>query len=571
MPGGWGHSSQSESRQLLARVMVTVLVVNAAASLLGQTYADLIRPTGSRAWTIPLVADAAAVAAGIAVLLLLTRPPFQRLVGAPLRPRHALAVAAVFFLASGLESLIVPSSGFAHRSRLVTLAIDLPSAVIWMLAIAPLAWHRAEEGLLPALRWLDERRRPFPDERVALVRLPAAAALFALPYWLLLAAANMVVDFWAPHDVGLSIATFFGILMTWLATAALIYLIAERRLRPWFADAFRGAPLPRLATAGIRARLLVAWGLGSGIPLLFVVLTPGALDRDKLLNDPHVVGPVFALLGAVGLIAGFLTMRAAARSLAEPMEEVRSGLGRVRAGDLSVELPIDDAGEVGTVKVGFNEMVAGLRERAVLQDLFGRHVGADVARRAIEEGTALGGEQREATVFFVDLVGSTAIAETYSASEVVDLLNRFFAAVVAAVGAEGGWVNKFEGDGALCVFGTPAEQPDHAARALRAARALSEALKPIADAGIGIAGGDVVAGNVGAEERYEYTVVGRPVNTAARLADEAKRRPARVLAAEAAITAATTEATNWAAVGKVSLRGVQLPVLAFEPLRVAVS
>src|SRR5207248_9874701 len=164
-------------------------------------------------------------------------------------------------------------------------------------------------------------------------------------------------------------------------------------------------------------------------------LTPGALDRDKLLHDPRVVAPVFTLLGAIGLAAGFLTMRAAARSLAEPMKEVRDGLARVQEGDLSVELPIDDAGEVGSVKFGFNEMVAGLRERAILEDLFGRHVGSDVARRALEEGAALGGEQREITVFFVDIIGSTALAENASPAHVVGLLNRFLAAVVAAVSA----------------------------------------------------------------------------------------------------------------------------------------
>ena len=567
MPGGTGRS---ESRQLLARVMVTVLVVNAAASILGQAYGDLIRPSGSRSWSAPGWVTVLALGCTGVVFLLLTLPRFRSVLGAKLTVAHAVAVGLAFLALGALESAVISPTDFVHRSRLETLAADLPFAVMWMLAISPPAWQRAKAGLLPALRWLDESRTPTAAERDALVRLPTAAAVFALPYWILLAVVNLVLNAWSPIGVTGAVGTFFGTLAAWLATAALIYLLTERRLRPLFAQAFRGHALSESATAGIRTRLLVAWGLGSGIPLLFVIVAPVGLHRSNLLRNPGVVTGVFLFVGAVGLVAGFLTMRAAARSLAEPMREVRRGLARVKAGDLSVELPIDDAGEVGAVKVGFNEMVEGLRERAVLQDLFGRHVGTDVARRALEGGTVLGGEQREVTVFFVDLVGSTGLAETYSPSEVVDLLNRFFAAVVTAVGAEGGWVNKFEGDGALCVFGTPADQPDHAARALRAARALCGALTPIADAGIGIASGEVVAGNVGTEERYEYTVVGRPVNAAARLTDEAKRRPSRVLAAEAAITAAGPEASHWVTVGEVSLRGVQLPVLAFEPLAVAV-
>src|SRR3546814_3520462 len=101
-------------------------------------------------------------------------------------------------------------------------------------------------------------------------------------------------------------------------------------------------------------------------------------------------------------------------------------------------------------------MVAGLRERQRLQDLFGRHVGHEVAAQAIERGSDLGGESREASAFFVDLIGSTAMAEVLPPTEVVATLNAFFEAVVDEVSAQGGWVNKFRGDGALCVFGGPA-------------------------------------------------------------------------------------------------------------------
>ena len=228
-----------------------------------------------------------------------------------------------------------------------------------------------------------------------------------------------------------------------------------------------------------------------------------------------------------------------AHSLADGLDPIRAALSRVQAGDLDTTIQVDDGGEVGQLQNGFNRMVAGLRERRQLQDLFGRHVGADVARLALEQGAALGGERREVSVLFVDLIGSTELSQSRAPEQVVDTLNAFFDAVVRTVGAEGGWVNKFEGDGALCVFGAPVAQSDHAARALRAARTLRQELLALAasnpgfDAAIGVSAGDVVAGNVGTEDRYEYTVIGDPVNEAARLTEQAKQRLGRVLASPA--------------------------------------
>jgi adenylate cyclase len=207
-----------------------------------------------------------------------------------------------------------------------------------------------------------------------------------------------------------------------------------------------------------------------------------------------------------------------------------------------------------------------LRERERLADLFGRHVGPDVAQRALAEGAALGGEVRAVSALFVDIVGSTAMARERPASDVVAMLNDFFDAVISCVGAEGGWVNKFEGDGAVCVFGAPVEQEDHPARALRAARRLVAELRARGhDAGIGVSSGEAVAGNVGAEQRFEYTVIGSPVNEAARLSDAAKQRPQRVLASKAAVAAAGSEASAWIDAGTMSLRGLAPDFAVCEP------
>ena len=132
--------------------------------------------------------------------------------------------------------------------------------------------------------------------------------------------------------------------------------------------------------------------------------------------------------------------------------------------------------------------------------------------------------------------------------------------MVRVVEPEGGLVNKFDGDGALCIFGAPTTLPDHATRALRAARALRGEVRRLGschaglDAGIGVASGTVVAGRVGAGERYEYTVLGRPGERggpAHRPRQGASRRgcwPPR----RRSQAAATHEAERWIAAGRSS-------------------
>jgi adenylate cyclase len=259
--------------------------------------------------------------------------------------------------------------------------------------------------------------------------------------------------------VGLGLAAFtFG---------ALAYLLAERALRPVFALANpTDATDARAPAVGVRDRLLLAWLLGSGVPLLFIVAIP--LRASEGVNLPTTVP--MEVMAVLGLVLGAVTTVFAAGSVAEPLATLRTGLRRVQHGDLDAAVPADDPGEIGLLQVGFNEMVAGLRERRRLEELFGQHVGEEVAREALRGGAPLGGAVCDVTVLFVDLVGSTALAESRPAPEVVVLLNDFFERVVRAVTAEGGWIDKFEGDGALCVFGAPARQDDHSARGLRAAR-----------------------------------------------------------------------------------------------------
>ena len=154
-------------------------------------------------------------------------------------------------------------------------------------------------------------------------------------------------------------------------------------------------------------------------------------------------------------------------------------------------------------------------------------------------------------------------------TDVVRLLNRFFRVVVEVSEAEGGFVNKFEGDAALCVFGAPAAADDPAGAALCTARKLHERLDrevPEIGYGIGVSAGRAVAGNVGSEHRFEYTVIGDPVNEAARLSELAKARPSRILASEAILRAADpAEAARWLLGEAITLRGRAAPTRIAEP------
>jgi len=232
-------------------------------------------------------------------------------------------------------------------------------------------------------------------------------------------------------------------------------------------------------------------------------------------------------------------------------------MAEVEHGYLETYIGAYERSEIGRLQTGFNRMVAGLAERDRLHDLFGRHVGADVAQRALEEGASLSGDVVEAAVLFIDLVGSTKLAESSPPQEVAEVLNDFFRIVVDAVDDHNGLINKFEGDAALAIFGAPLKLADPASAALATARTLGTALRRLpVDFGIGVSAGRVFAGNIGAENRYEYTVIGNAVNEAARLADLAKTSDRRILCSAAAIErAADDERAHWAECYSTVLRG----------------
>jgi adenylate cyclase len=202
-------------------------------------------------------------------------------------------------------------------------------------------------------------------------------------------------------------------------------------------------------------------------------------------------------------------------------------------------------GGVGSVAT---ELWRERRERRNLRTLFARFVPAEVVDQVIEragEDLRLGGVRRDGTAMFCDLRGFTAFSEALEPARVVDVVNVFLAEMGDAVLSHGGTLVSYLGDGFMALFGAPLEQPDHAERAVAAAREMVDERLPRFNRwlseqgidhqfrmGIGLNSGPVMSGNVGSERRLEYTAMGDTVNTASRLESMTKETGCQLLVAE---------------------------------------
>ncbi len=452
-----------------------------------------------------------------------------------------------------LVTVAIPEpSVFDDAPLWITFAV-VPSYIVTALAVGA---YTITRRTVVALRWAIEERKPTrTDERntflapwrVAIVDLilwGLGAVLFTTLYGM----ANRV--FIPRFLLGVS---FCGVLV---ATGS--YLLTEFALRPVAAQALEAGRPPRRLAAGIMGRTMMVWLLGSGVPVVGIALVAiFQMLMRNLTETQFAVGII--LLCAATLIFGFVLMWIMSWLTATPVRVVRAALQRVEQGDLRGNLVVFDGTELGELQRGFNAMVDGLRERERVRDLFGRHVGREVAAAAERERPKLGGEERHVAVVFIDIIGSTKMVTSQPPAETVSLLNRFFAIVVEEVDRHRGLVNKFEGDASLAIFGAPNHLDSPEDEALGAARAMANRLAaeiPECQAGIGVAAGQVVAGNVGAKERFEYTVIGEPVNEAARLCELAKAYPGLLLAsAETVQDASETESAHWHLGDSVTLRG----------------
>ncbi len=290
-------------------------------------------------------------------------------------------------------------------------------------------------------------------------------------------------------------------------------------------------------------------------------------DLRELFGNLRETGIVAFGLLAIAVLLGIVFSRLL---IGPPIRTLATEAGRVRDLDFEGEaVARPRVRELAEAWEAFEAMRRALR-------LFAAYVPRNLVKRLLAEGPeALESREREATIMFTDIVGFTSLAETMKPPEVAAFLNHHFALVAQAVEPEGGVIDKYIGDCAMIGWGIVRGAPNHALRALGAGRRLARLLAADNEARrarglepirvrVGIHSGRVIAGNIGAPGRINYTVVGDTVNIAQRLEQLGKTRTPEdvviLVSGTTAETAGEAGAADLEPIGAHRLRGRKAPL-----------
>ena len=375
---------------------------------------------------------------------------------------------------------------------------------------------------------------------------------------------------WAVIVLDLSWPAFFplfaGSLVALGYSAVLHYLVLEAGMRPVLIDINQSQAAPRLS-AGVsaiplRVRLMAALPLINLITGLVVAAITSGGGGGAALGADVLVAVAVATTISLELTVLF------SKSILRPIADLRRATRAVQEGRYEVSVPVTTGDELGELAASFNQMLEGLAERERIREAFGTYLDKSVAEFILSEGFSEDGVEQEVSVLVCDVRDFTAFARQAEAKEVVARLNELFEIVVPLVERHGGHVDKFVGDGLLAVFGAPVSYPDHADRAVRAACEIAARVNsdggPDLRIGVGVNTGRVVAGSIGGAGRLNFSVIGDPVNVAARVEAATREIDEAVLITEAT-RRELSSAIEAEACGEHELKGIAEPVALYAP------
>lgn len=249
---------------------------------------------------------------------------------------------------------------------------------------------------------------------------------------------------------------------------------------------------------------------------------------DEALAPYHRIRSLLLSILLAAFIVALILARFIANTVTKPVSLLAKFTEKVNQGSYGETLKITRRDEIGNLINSFNSMSVGLKERDKVRDLLGKIVSPEIAGELLSKNIELGGEEKLVTVLFSDLRGFTSLSENMAPQDVLALLNRYLSVMSECIEAEGGVIDKYIGDAIMAIYGAPLASDDHAEAAVRTGLAMRKALKKLNKSlakeniaplsiGVGVNTGMVVAGNMGSEQRLNYTVIGDAVNLASRL------------------------------------------------------
>ena len=248
---------------------------------------------------------------------------------------------------------------------------------------------------------------------------------------------------------------------------------------------------------------------------------------QSLQQSRYVILMMTALMTLIAMLIAFVM----SRHLSKPIHNLVDASKAIGLGNYQYRLSERRNDEIGELSCAFNQMAHGLLKKIQVENAFSRYVSSNVARKILEnlDEVQLGGKHVSASVLFADIVGFTSISERLPPEEIANLLNEYFSLISRIAQIHNGHIDKFMGDCAMVVFGVPDFSSDHSFNAVSCAVMIQQAVVELNEQRqargkipihfkIGVNTGTMIAGNLGSDDRMEYTVIGDPVNLASRLA-----------------------------------------------------